>query len=265
MSVTDGDGNKYYEVDNLAQEVVFEETTNETALADGVRNILKPYVASRRFVIEQDSSGTYLQFGFGSETDEQEGLANPSQIAIKMHGRRSLSKLSFDPSRLLRTDKLGLSPSGTSLTIVTKVNDSEVINVPTNGLQAVNNIVMDFDNIQLLSSVKTSAVISSLEATNEEPIQGDTSNLTNEELRVRASTYYSTQNRAVTKQDYESMIYNMPNKFGSIKRVSVVNDPSASNRRMAIYLISENSSQQLVQANSKIKSNIKIGLCNTKH
>lgn len=257
MSVTDGDGNKYYEVDNLAQEVVFEETTNETALADGVRNILKPYVASRRFVIEQDSSGTYLQFGFGSETDEQEGLANPSQIAIKMHGRRSLSKLSFDPSRLLRTDKLGLSPSGTSLTIVTKVNDSEVINVPTNGLQVVNNIVMDFDNIQLLSSVKTSAVISSLEATNEEPIQGDTSNLTNEELRVRASTYYSTQNRAVTKQDYESMIYNMPNKFGSIKRVSVVNDPSASNRRMAIYLISENSSQQLVQANSKIKSNIK--------
>ena len=257
ISVDDGDGNKYYEVDNLAQEVVFEETTNKTALSDGVRSILKPYVASRRYVVEQDSTGTYLQFGFGSETDEQEGLANPSQIAIKMHGKRSLSKMSFDPSRLLRTDKLGLSPSGTSLTIVTKVNDSEVINVSSNGLQTVNNVVMDFDNIQLLSSVKTTAVISSLEVTNEEPIQGDTSNLTNEELRVRARTYYSTQNRAVTKQDYESMIYNMPNKFGSIKRVSVINDPSASNRRMAIYLISENSSQQLVQANSKIKSNIK--------
>ena len=257
VSVIDGDGNKYYEVDNLSQEVVFEETTNATAKSDGVRSILKPYVASRRFVIEQDSTGTYLQFGFGSETDEQEGLANPSQIAIKMHGKRSLSKLSFDPTRLLRTDKLGLSPAGTTLTVISKINDSEVLNVPTNDLQTVGNINMDFDNIQLLSSVKTTAVINSLEVTNEEPIQGDTSNLTNEELRVRARTYYSTQNRAVTKQDYESMIYNMPNKFGSIKRVSVINDPSASNRRMAIYLISENSSQQLVQANSKIKSNIK--------
>lgn len=257
VSVTDSDGNKYYEVDNLAQEVVFEETTNATAKSDGVRSILKPYVASRRFVVEQDSSGTYLQFGFGSATDEQEGLANPSQIAIKMHGKRTLSKMSFDPGRLLRTDKLGLSPSGTTLTVIVKANDSSNINSDVNGVQTVANAIFVYDDVQILSSAKTIAIRASLEVTNEEPIQGSITNITNEEMRVRARTYYTTQNRAVTKQDYESMIYNMPKKFGSIKRVSVINDPSASNRRMAIYLISDDASGYLVKANAKIKSNIK--------
>ena len=257
VSVTDTDGNKYYEVDNLAQEVVFEETTNSTAKSDGVRSILKPYVASRRFVVEQDSSGTYLQFGFGSVTDEQEGLANPSQIAIKMHGKRTLSKMSFDPGKLLRTDKLGISPSGTTLTVIVKANDSSNINADVNDVQTVANAIFEYDNVQILSSAKTTAIRSSLEVTNEEPIQGSVTNITNEELRERAKTYYTTQNRAVTKQDYESMMYNMPKKFGSIKRVSVINDPSASNRRMAIYMISDNAAGHLVTANAKIKSNIK--------
>ena len=49
----------------------------------------------------------------------------------------------------------------------------------------------------------------------------------------------------------------MPNKFGLIKRVSVVNDPSASNRRLAIYLISEGTDGKLAVANDKIKNNVK--------
>ena len=36
--------------------VYFRETTNKTAVSDGVRSILKPYVASRRFVFEQDDN-----------------------------------------------------------------------------------------------------------------------------------------------------------------------------------------------------------------
>jgi len=100
-------------------------------------------------------------------------------------------------------------------------------------------------------------VRNSLEVTNEQPILGNTSTITNEELKVRAKTYYSAQNRAVTKQDYESMVYNMPKKFGVIKRTSVVNDPSASNRRMSLYVISENADKKLVVCNDKIKTNVK--------
>ena len=53
------------------------------------------------------------------------------------------------------------------------------------------------------------------------------------------------------------MIYNMPNKFGIVKRVSVINDPSATNRRAAIYVISEDESGKLTTASSSLKTNMK--------
>jgi len=257
LSVTDTDGNKYYEVENLSQEVVFIETTNPSAKADGVRSILKPYIAARRFVMEQDDTGTYIQFGFGSDASTAAGLADPSAVAIKMHGKTSISKLSFDPTKLLGTTKLGIAPSQTELTVVVKSNTPASLNAGANTITKIRTRNITFDDIQSLSALRTTDVINSFEVTNEEPIMGSTSAITNEELKLRAKTYYATQNRAVTKQDYESMIYNIPKKFGVIKRVSVVNDPSATNRRLAIYLISEGADQKLIAPNSKIKSNMK--------
>ena len=52
----------------------------------------------------------------------------------------------------------------------------------------------------------------------------------------------------------------MPKKFGTIKRVGIVNDPSATNRRMALYVVSEDNNGKLTTANSTIKNNLKIWL-----
>ena len=91
ISVIDSNGNEYYQVDNLAQEVVFNETTNRDAAADGVRSILKPFIAARRFVMEQDDTGTYIQFGFGDENDEPDGLIDPAKVFLRMHGQRQVT------------------------------------------------------------------------------------------------------------------------------------------------------------------------------
>jgi|TARA_R110002012_G_scaffold114883_2_gene261722 phage-related baseplate assembly protein len=256
-SVVDSDGNKYYEVDNLSQEVVFEETTNRNATSEGVRSILKPFSAARRFVMEQDDTGTYLQFGFGSEDSDEEDLIDPSKVAMQMHGKTYVSNFRFDPSKLVGTSKLGLSPSGTKLTILMKTNDSNSANASSNTVNKVQLASFKFPNELTLNQAKKNSVISSLEITNEEPIVGATEQITTEELKQRAKGYYTTQSRAVTRQDYESMIYNMPNKFGIIKRVSVVNDPSSTNRRMATYVISEDQNGNLVTAGSSLKTNMK--------
>jgi phage-related baseplate assembly protein len=152
---------------------------------------------------------------------------------------------------------MGISPSSTILTIVAKSNTETNTNVSTGDLTNITNRLVTFDNINDLSTVKVQSVITSIEAINEEPIVGGTEQMTNEELRERAKTYYATQNRAVTKQDYISMIHNMPAKFGKIKRVSIANDPSATNRRMAMYVISEDENGKLTTANSRIKGNLK--------
>ena len=103
-----------------------------------------------------------------------------------------------------------------------------------------------------------------MEVTNEEPIIGGDSDMTNEEIKQNAKTYYASQNRAVTKQDYESLVYSMPAKFGKIRRVNVVNDPSSTNRRLAMYVISVNKDGTLVTANERIKLNVKNWITNYK-
>jgi len=257
ISVTDSDGNNYYEVDNLSQEVVFLETTNRDATADGTRSILKPFSAARRFVVEQDDTGTYLQFGFGSEDSDEEEIVDPSKVAIQMHGKTYVSNFRFDPSKLVGTTKLGISPSGTTLTVLMKLNDTASANAAANSVTTILNANFDFPAEISLDNSKKNAVISSLEIANEEPIVGSVESMTTEELKQRAKGYYSTQNRAVTRQDYESMVYNMPNKYGIIKRVSAINDPSATNRRMALYVISEDKGGKLVDSSSSLKSNLR--------
>ena len=71
---------------------------------------MKPYVTARRFILEQDDTGTYIQFGFGSDDDDDSGLADPSQVAIQMHGKNYVTSKAIDPTKLLGTDKLGISP-----------------------------------------------------------------------------------------------------------------------------------------------------------
>ena len=51
-SVFDSEGHEYYEVDHLTQDIVYVETTNPNAKADGVRSILKPRIVPRRFCLK---------------------------------------------------------------------------------------------------------------------------------------------------------------------------------------------------------------------
>lgn len=257
ISVEDSSGNIYHQVDNLAQEVVFVETTNNNALRDGVRSILKPFVATRRFVLQQDDTGTYLQFGFGSEEEDSTGVTDPAKIALKLHGKKTISNNSFDPTKLLSTNKLGISPFNTTLKIRYTINELETTSVPLNSITRVVDQEIIFNNLSSLDGDEVAFVKNSLEVTNESPVSSTGADITLEELKQRAISSYSSQGRAVTKQDYESLIYNMPPKFGGIKRASIVNDPSSTNRRLSLYVISEGSNGNLLETHGVIKNNLK--------
>lgn len=265
VTVEDSEGNKFYEVDFLSQESVLLETTNPTARQDGVRSIMKPYVTARRFVLEQDNTGTYLQFGFGSEDDDDSGLADPSDVALRLHARNHITDNSFDPNKMLGTDKLGISPYGTTLKVIIRKNDSTNVNVGARGIDTILEASMKFESEIDLNSSKVNDVRGSLEVTNDKPIVGQSLDLAAEEIKIQAKNYYATQNRAITKQDYESLAYFMPKKFGSIKRINIVNDPSATNRKIAMYVLSQNSDGHLILSNDRIKNNLKTWLTKYKN
>lgn len=259
IKVVDSEGNLYYQVDNLSQEVVFVETTNKEANSQGVRSILKPFAVSRRFTVEVDDVGTYIQFGFGSDVEETNGLVDPSKVALKMHGRNHISSENFDPSQLIQTNKLGISPSDTILRITYKINQLDKINVASNTIRTVSNKKMEFRNPEVITQTKARDVVSSLEVNNEKPLYSTNSDISIEELKQRVKSNYATQSRAVTIQDYESLVYNMPPKFGNVKRVSILNS-SLDSRILNMYVISEDSQGKLVTTDTKTKQNIKTWL-----
>ena len=257
MSAYDSEGNRYYEVDNLSQEVVFVDTTNKNAQTDGVRSILKPFATTRRFTVEQDDTGTYLQFGFGSESEDDQGLTDLSRVALKMSGKDHISSKSFDPSKLVSTNKLGISPYNTEMTIVFVSNTPDTTNVGANTLTNITSKTLLFSDLSTLVASERVFVENSLEVNNDEPITSINVDISVSELKQRAKAHYAMQNRAVTKQDYESLVYNMPGKFGAITRANIVNDPSSSTRKISLYLISQDNDGNLAQTNIITKQNIK--------
>lgn len=263
LKVIDSEGNIYYEVDNLSQEVIFVETTNKEANSQGVRSILKPFAVSRRFTIETDETGTYLQFGFGSDEEETSGIVDPSKIALKMHGKNHISNENFDPSELMKTNKMGISPSNTILKITYRVNQFDKINVPSNSIKTVTNKIIQFRNPEVITKTKADEVIASIEVNNEEALYSTKSDISIEELKQRVKSNYSAQSRAVTNQDYESLVYNMPTKFGNIKRASILNNDKDS-RKLKLYVISQDSNGHLAKTDTVTKQNVKTWLTNYK-
>ena len=255
-SVIDSEGHEYYKVDNLSQEVIYINTTNPTAQSDGIPEIIKPKVVKRRFVCTQDENGTYLQFGYGSDSEiTNENIIDPSQAALKMQGKNYITDTAFDPSRLLNLDTLGVGPENTTLRIIYDMNEQDSINIAAGTLNTVSIPIMDFPPLSDQSSALS--VRASLEVANDTPIVGNTSIPSSEELRYRTYASKAAQMRSVTKNDYEAYIYMMPSNFGSVKRASIINDPSSTNRRLSAYVISEDQNGRLVQSNSTLKENIK--------
>ena len=260
-SVVDSEGHEYYQVDHLSQDVIYINTTNPNATSDGIPQIIKPMIVPRRFVVEQDNTGTYLQFGYG--TDEEivtTDITDPSQVALKMSGKPYITDSAFDPTKLLDSNTMGVGPSNTTLTIIYHQNSSDSINVAQGNLNQVSLAIMTFPNADGITDNLQNSIRSSLEVANDEPIVGNTSIPTAEEVRYRSYAAKSSQMRSVTKVDYEAMLYMMPPIFGSVKRASVVNDPSSTNRRLSLYVVSEDSNGNLVNSNSTLKENMKVWL-----
>jgi hypothetical protein len=158
---------------------------------------------------------------------------------------------------LLETDKFGIVPSNTTLTIIYRSNTTGDVNVAANALINVDAPNIEFEDPTSLNLDSIQDVISSLEVNNEEPIVGDTSLPTVEELKQRIYNVYASQNRAVTALDYKSLCYSMPPRFGSIKRVNVIKDPGSFRRNLNAYVISEDEDGKLIQSNTTIKNNLK--------
>jgi hypothetical protein len=256
ISVFDSEGREYYEVDYLAQDMIFKEIENPNFKNDNVPSLIKPYLVSRKFVAQTTRNRISLQFGSG-KFNETNIVENPQNVALNVYGKTYVTSTTFDPSRLSENESFGIVPSNTELIITYRANNPLNSNVAIGNLNSVNSANFVFNDQQNLSATKLNQVRNSIEVSNEEPITGDVSMPSSDEIKQRIYDTFPTQDRAVTQTDYENLCYRMPAKFGSIKRVSVQKDPDSQKRNLNMYVISEDTAGKLVLSNSVIKNNLK--------
>tara|TARA_R100000008_G_C3586985_1_gene173254 strand:+ start:3228 stop:5021 length:1794 start_codon:yes stop_codon:yes gene_type:complete len=258
VAVTDSEGHSYFEVDNLSQNTIYIPVANKNDDRYTTPSIMVPVIVPRRFVLERERDRTFLQFGYGSDSETStDSIADPTDVLMDLHGRTHVLEKSFDPTKLLSTDKFGIAPENTVLTVVARRNTATTVNAPTNTLISLVSPKFQFTDRNLLDEDKVSTVIGSLEVTNEAPIIGDSSLPEPDELKARVKAHFASQNRAVTQQDYQSLIYNLPPQFGKIKRCAIFQDPDSYRRNLNVYVLSENTDGTLVQTPETTKENLK--------
>ena len=265
VSITDSEGHAYFEVDNLSQNTIYIPVANQNDDRSSVASVMVPVIVPRRFVVERERDRTFLQFGYGSDSEvTTDSVADPTDVLMDLHGRTHVLEKSFDPTKLLSTDKFGIAPENTVLSVVTRRNTATTVNAPTNTLVSLVSPKFQFRNRNLLDEDKVATVIGSLEITNEAPIIGDSSLPESDELKARVKAHFASQNRAVTQQDYQSLIYNLPPQFGKIKRCAIFQDPDSYRRNLNVYVLSENTDGTLTQTPETTKENLKAWLARYK-
>ena len=253
--VRDADGNKWYEVPYLAQELVFVDYPNTEnndpdlyQFKSTTPYILNTLKTSRRFVkqINPDST-TKIQFGAGDPTVSEETII-PSFKNVGLGLPNSISKLeeSFDPTNFLKTKTYGSSPSNTTMTVKYLVGGGVESNVKKGTITQLNNVEYEED-VTLFTPTQLglyNAAKNSIAVDNEVPATGGKGGDTIEEIRQNALANFGSQNRAVTAKDYQVRALSMPTKFGSIAKAYATADGTLDNNSPSSILTSPKALQE---------------------
>ena len=253
--VRDSNGNKYYEVPYLAQEMVFIDYPNTEAndqdlyqFKSTVPYILKTIKTPKRFTtkINQDSTTT-IQFGAGDPTASDEQLIpNLKNVGLGLPNSISRLEESFDPTNFLKTKTYGTSPSNTTITVKYYVGGGVASNISQGQLTKITGIEFDDDTSAFNNAdrVTYNTIKNSVAVDNEIPATGGRDGETLEEIRQNSLANFGAQNRAVTAKDYQIRVLSLPSKYGGIAKAYAVADGTLDNNSPASILASPNHLQE---------------------
>jgi len=275
IKVTDSDGNRWYNVPYLAQETIFDPSTNIAQnnpelyqYNETTPYLLKIKKVPRRFIQRFKSNNTLeLQFGPGISSNPDEIITpNSDNIGLGLPYGQDKMTTSWDPSNFLYTKTYGLAPANTTLTVEYLTGGGASSNVVAQSLTILSggNVTFFGDN---LDPTLESTIRNSLAFTNDKPAVGGGNGDTNEDIRLNAAAQYPTQLRTVTKDDYAIRSLSLPSKYGVLSKVYVTQDNSISpntlnpessydTNALSLYVLSRDNNNNLTLADPALKSNL---------
>jgi hypothetical protein len=202
--------NKWYEVKSLIQNRVFIPDSTSISDKDNFKSGVYKDVTNK-FVTEYTPEG-YFSLTFGS------GTVNPlDNLDNYMTGQLKVNLASY-----LNNLSLGAVPkTDTTLFVKYRIGGGKNSNIGVNVVNGIDNV--EFNVNGPVSSTNTQ-VIQSLKVTNITPAVGGADQPSIEELRNMISYNFAAQDRAVTLNDYKSLIEMMPSTFGAPAKVNVMEE-----------------------------------------
>lgn len=257
ISVIDSENNQYYEVESLVQDTVFRAVSNSTSdrflARDSMRIISAPY----RYVktTSLDTRLTSLRFGGGSaETLDNDILPDPSKFAIPLYGKKTFSRFTLDPTRLLDTRTLGIAPANTSLVVDYRYGGGLSHNVSAGSIRTISDLKISFP--LLPSPALAAQVRATLDVNNLVQASGGEDAPSIDDLKLNVPAFRNSQSRIVSKEDLIARVYTLPSNFGRVFRAGLRADP-LNPLSVRLFIISRDENNRLIISPDTLKLNLR--------
>lgn len=237
--------NRWYEVKSLMEDKIFLPDTTSASDKDNFTAGNYKRVTNK-FITEYTPEG-FMSVTFGSgSVDPLDNLDSYNSGNLKVNLGTHLNNLS-----------LGSVPKANSTVFVKyRIGGGKNSNLGVNVITSVDNV--EFNVNGPLTNVNNQ-IVQSLNVTNVTPAIGGADQPTIEEIRNLVGYNFAAQNRAVTLNDYKSLIETMPSTYGAPAKVNVMEEDN----KIKIKLLSYDDEGNLTDTVSNtLKNNILRYLAN---
>jgi len=237
--------NRWYEVPALAENRVFVEDPTKVSDQPGIK-VGKYITTDSKFITEYTPEG-FLKMTFGGgnvSADEQ----------LREFARNGFQ---LDLSKYINNLALGSAlKSNSTLFVQYRIGGGQASNLGVNVINQIGTVSFFVNGPS--ESINTT-VINSLTCNNVTAAVGGANAPTTEEVRQYVTFNFAAQNRAVTINDYESIIRNMPSQFGAPGKVAITEE----NNKIKVKMLSYDSTGRLTETISNtLKNNVANYLSN---
>jgi hypothetical protein len=233
--------NRWYEVDALAEDRIFVEDPTKVSDQPGIK-VGKYIQTNDRFITEYTPEG-FLKMTFGGGTNtSQDALDQFTTLGVPLNLQLYQNNMSLGSA--LRAN--------TTLFIQYRTGGGLSTNLGTNVINQVGTVSFfvngpsDNINQQVTSSLRCNNVTAAIGGAGQPSV---------EETRNYVAFNFSSQNRAVTVNDYEALIRKMPSQFGAPAKVAITEN----NNKINVQILSYDTTGKLT---SIVSNTLKQNLAN---
>ncbi len=257
LTITDDQGNSYYQVSSLTDDVVYRNVLNTARDAGEISEALKVVPAPYRYIsiVDLATRSTRLIFGSGDDTSlENDAVPDPSDFAISLPYSKTFSRTSINPLQMLKTKTLGIYSANSQATVTYRYGGGLSHNVPPETINIINQLLINFPLNPTVDI--TSFVRGKLSVLNKKQASGGEDAPSIDQLKSLVPSAKNAQERIVTKEDLLSRVYSIPSNFGRVYRAAVRSNPN-NPLSTQLFIVSRTPESKLITSADTLKENLK--------